>query len=100
MPAFKYDPARGSFKFWLLNMTRWRIADLLRKRQPLAEDQQSTNETTLGDKNNADEANCILPDLGTNPIAEPEEVFGGANCRFDDRTSRLARTVHSLDCSR
>ena len=33
MPGFKYDPALGSFKAWLLNMTRWRISDQLRKRQ-------------------------------------------------------------------
>src|SRR6267143_3775577 len=32
MPTFKYDPALGSFKGWLLNMTRWRITDQLRKR--------------------------------------------------------------------
>ncbi len=32
MPTFKYDPAIGSFKAWLLNMTRWRITDQLRKR--------------------------------------------------------------------
>ena len=42
MPTFKYDPAIGSFKGWLLNMTRWRIIDQLRTRgsagahQPLA----------------------------------------------------------------
>jgi RNA polymerase sigma factor (sigma-70 family) len=29
---FKSDPARGTFKSWLLNLTRWRIADQLRKR--------------------------------------------------------------------
>jgi RNA polymerase sigma-70 factor (ECF subfamily) len=29
---FKSDPARGRFKGWLLNLTRWRIADQLRKR--------------------------------------------------------------------
>lgn len=33
MPDFKYDPAMGSFKGWLLHTTRWRIADQLRKRQ-------------------------------------------------------------------
>ena len=33
IPGFKYDPALGSFKAWLLNMTRWRISDQLRKRQ-------------------------------------------------------------------
>ena len=35
MPGFKYDPAIGSFKGWLLNMTRWRITDQLRKRGPM-----------------------------------------------------------------
>ena len=37
MPTFKYDPAIGSFKAWLLNMTRWRITDQLRKRGQTAE---------------------------------------------------------------
>jgi RNA polymerase sigma factor (sigma-70 family) len=31
---FKYDPA-GSFKAWLLNTTRWKIADQFRKRLPV-----------------------------------------------------------------
>ncbi len=35
MPHFKYDPAIGSFKAWLLNLVRWRILDQLRKRGPL-----------------------------------------------------------------
>ena len=30
----RYDPARGSFKGWLLHITRWRIADQFRKRRP------------------------------------------------------------------
>src|ERR1041384_5462384 len=34
MNGFKYDPAVGSFKGWLLTTTRWRIADQLRKRRP------------------------------------------------------------------
>jgi RNA polymerase sigma-70 factor (ECF subfamily) len=32
MDEFKYDPARGSFKGWLLTLTRWRITDQIRKR--------------------------------------------------------------------
>ena len=32
MGKFKYDPALGSFKGWLLHLTRWRIADQWRKR--------------------------------------------------------------------
>ena len=30
----KYDPAIGSFKGWLLQITRWRIADQFRNREP------------------------------------------------------------------
>jgi RNA polymerase sigma factor (sigma-70 family) len=30
----KYDPTIGSFKGWLLQITRWRIADQFRKRRP------------------------------------------------------------------
>lgn len=30
----RYDPAIGSFKGWLLNITRWRIVDQFRKRLP------------------------------------------------------------------
>ena len=32
MGEFKTDPSKGSFKSWLLNVTRWRITDQLRKR--------------------------------------------------------------------
>ncbi len=35
----KYDREAGSFKGWLLNTTRWRIADQFRKREP-AENQR------------------------------------------------------------
>ena len=33
MPGFRYDPARGSFKAWLLKMTSWRIVDHVRARR-------------------------------------------------------------------
>jgi len=33
---FKHDRSLGSFKGWLRNLTRWRIADQLRKREPVA----------------------------------------------------------------
>lgn len=43
----KYDPEIGSFKGWLLNITRWRIADQFRKRKP---DAQRANLTRHGDE--------------------------------------------------
>jgi RNA polymerase sigma factor (sigma-70 family) len=34
MPAFQYDPTKDSFKGWLLQIVRWKIADQFRKRWP------------------------------------------------------------------
>ncbi|HLX94957.1 MAG TPA: sigma-70 family RNA polymerase sigma factor [Verrucomicrobiae bacterium] len=48
MPAFKYDPAIGSFKTWLLNMTRWRITDQLRKRGPFVAGHSTADDTAIG----------------------------------------------------
>ncbi|MGB7770039.1 MAG: sigma-70 family RNA polymerase sigma factor [Verrucomicrobiia bacterium] len=48
MPAFKYDPAIGSFKTWLLNMTRWRITDQLRKRGPFVASHSASNDPETG----------------------------------------------------
>ena len=50
MPTFNYDPSIGSFKAWLLNMTRWRIIGQFRKRQPVADhaaDASSSHTATI-----------------------------------------------------
>jgi RNA polymerase sigma-70 factor (ECF subfamily) len=46
MPSFKYDPSIGSFKTWLLNMTRWRIVGQFRKRQPGADRKPASEDST------------------------------------------------------
>lgn len=48
MPKFKYDPAIGSFKAWLLIKTRWCIIAQLRKRGPFVELRPFPNDTTTG----------------------------------------------------
>jgi len=42
MPDFKYDRSLGSFKSWLLKLTRWRITDQYRKRDPVRNRPPST----------------------------------------------------------
>jgi RNA polymerase sigma factor (sigma-70 family) len=44
MPNFKYDRENGSFKSWLLNTTRWRIADQFRKREPISVSHSSSGD--------------------------------------------------------
>jgi RNA polymerase sigma factor (sigma-70 family) len=48
--GFRYDPAQGSFKGWLLHTTRWRILDHLRQRKgqsQLSAPPQDTRATDL-----------------------------------------------------
>jgi len=42
MPKFHADPARGSFKAWLMHLTRRRIVDQFRKRPPAGRFKKST----------------------------------------------------------
>ena len=60
MPNFKYDRKIGSFKTWLMNMTRWRITDQFRKRGPVC---QSCSQSD--DDSNSTNAGMLenLPDL-------------------------------------
>src|SRR5881409_1633997 len=50
IPNFKYDPAIGTFKAWLLNMTRWRIVAQFRQRRPLALDRPHSDTDTGTDR--------------------------------------------------
>jgi RNA polymerase sigma-70 factor (ECF subfamily) len=50
LPGFKYDPALGTFKGWLLTQARWRIVDQKRKRGPIdphRNDADDPNRTAL-----------------------------------------------------
>jgi RNA polymerase sigma factor (sigma-70 family) len=49
IPNFEYDRAMGSFKTWLLNMTRWRIADHFRKRSRLEASEAVSGANPVGD---------------------------------------------------
>ncbi len=63
MPTFEYNPAIGSFKTWLLNMTRWRITDQLRKRGPFAASHPAFEDTATGTRTVDKVADPAVPDL-------------------------------------
>lgn len=67
MPAFKYDPAIGSFKAWLLNLIRWRIADQFRKRRPSVAynepDPEPDDDEELDDAETVEATGYAPPDL-------------------------------------
>ena len=56
----EYDPARGSFKGWLLTITRWRIADQLRKRLPTTHRKSQDDRKTKTVERIADPAEPVL----------------------------------------
>ena len=45
---FESNPARGSFKSWLLNLTRWRITDQFRRRGPATVSAPRSDATATG----------------------------------------------------
>jgi RNA polymerase sigma-70 factor (ECF subfamily) len=63
MPGFKYDPAAGSFKTWLLNMTRWRIADQIRKRPAQTEYHEEYVGPGVRDAKTGERTSHTLPEL-------------------------------------
>lgn len=48
MPGFEYVPGRDSFKGWLLQITRWKVTDQLRKRLPVSKPQPIGTDTGSG----------------------------------------------------
>ena len=65
----QYDPRAGSFKAWLLQMTRWRILDQFRarKRQPSLADQ--------GDAYSEDNSGMILDRLSQEKDNQLEKIW-------------------------
>ena len=47
MPEFNYDPAIGRFKGWLMQVTRWRIVDQIRRKQYEESGKRKPRETPL-----------------------------------------------------
>ncbi len=74
MPEFTYDPARGSFKAWLMKQTGWRIADQFRKRMPIQASRRSP-ETSTRTATVARVADPAVPELDLMWEAEWEKTL-------------------------
>lgn len=68
MPDFKYDKTKGSFKSWLLQLTRWKIQDQLRRRQ---RDEQFVGPSSHEASSNGDVENVPDP-ASVDPTWEDE----------------------------
>ena len=44
LPDFRYEPGKDSFKGWLLQLTRWKVADQLRRREGAGEPLPDTDD--------------------------------------------------------
>ena len=71
MPKFKADPAAGSFKAWLLTLTRWRIADQVRKRP--REEQGRVHRSP--DQHSTDTASTATEERIPDPAGNVLDVF-------------------------
>ena len=87
MNEFKYDPALGSFKGWLLTLTRWRITDQVRKR-----DRHQRNDAPAAD----DTARTPLVETLPDPQGQKLEAIWDAEWQknlMDAAIDRVKRRV-------
>ena len=88
MPTFQYDPTIGSFKAWLLNMTRWRIVDHVRKRKNQPLNFQSSEET-------ADETKAINRVI--DPVSQNLDALWDAEWEKNLLDAALAKVKRQVD---
>jgi len=88
MPGFKYDPAVGSFKTWLLKMTRWRIIDQVRKRGSLATFLPLPTDTATG----TDEADAVI-----DPASQALDALWDAEWERNLFEAAVAKVKRHLD---
>lgn len=89
MPTFKYDPAIGSFKAWLWNLTRWRIRDQFRKRETLAEDDSSVTDDPA--------TNTSLEDRVVDPASQELERLWDAEWENNLLNAAVAKVKRRVD---
>lgn len=83
MPGFHYDAAKGSFRRWLFNQARWRIADEFRKRQRADWVQSGSDDASTG----TTEMNLV-------PDASEEKLAAAWDAEW--RENQLARALERV----
>jgi len=84
----RYDPALGSFKGWLLNITRWRIADQFRKRKPGSSHSTSSDE---------DDARTSTIDRVVDPASLDLDAVWDEEWRQNRLQAAVARVKRKVD---
>ena len=90
MPNFKYDRKTGSFKAWLLTMTRWRITDQFRKRDPTCHSRSHSD-------NNSDSAAAATLDNIADCTSLDMEAFWDAEWKKTLFEAAMTKVKRSLD---
>jgi len=89
MPGFTYDPVNGSFKKWLLNLTRWRIVDQVRKRAKAISPQTPVSQ--------AEDTGTGMTDRLVDPASDALEVAWEAEWQNTLLTAALATVKRRVE---
>lgn len=84
---FNYDPNKGSFKGWLLKLTRWRMVDQIRKRKKMFEHEALPNDAT-----DTHPLNNLV-----DPASDQLEVIWNAEWEKKVLAAALAKVKRKLD---
>jgi RNA polymerase sigma-70 factor (ECF subfamily) len=92
LPEFRYDPAKCSFKTWLLNQTVWRIKDQFRKRPP-----QGTTANLMADDTSRTATAERIPDNSEGRLAALWER-DWQQAVLEAALQRVKRVANLKDC--
>jgi RNA polymerase sigma-70 factor (ECF subfamily) len=93
LPEFRYDPAVCSFKTWLLNLSRWRVQDQIRKRQ-------SPSAPSRLQRPPEDTVRTATVDRVPDPSATPLEALWEKEWQASLLDAAIARVKERMDSKR
>jgi RNA polymerase sigma-70 factor (ECF subfamily) len=101
LPKYVYDPEVCRFKTWLLNLTRWRITDQLRRRDVAASRQQTRSEDADRTATIERVSDPNVPEFGNDwDTAWEKNLVGRALERLKDRISERDYQIFDLNVTK